>query len=202
MVATFSDTLEGLDGNNKPTSTLQSGRWVANFITLPAHICRNCRLGRPIVLHARIPSSKRISRMIKAILSSRICGLLFLVWISLPSVLGLDPRNGLSYQRTDVDLSKTRESAPTDSRENKCYASHSIGNIPLRSCHGVTKFIREYILARTREKLRSLHFASERRGGRRGLADWLSILKTCVLVLMGSQRLIRHEQSPYSLPNR
>ena len=198
MVATFSDTLEGLDGNNKPTSTLQSGRWVANFITLPAHICRNCRLGRPIVLHARILSSQRISEMIKAILSSRICGLLFLVWISLPSVLGLDPRNGLSYQRTDVDLSKTRESAPTDSRENKCYASHSIGNIPLRSCHGATKFIREYILARTREKLRSLHLASERRGGRRGLADWLICCSKMFNCFKGSRKLIRDSYHPTS----
>ena len=62
-------------------------------------------------------------------------------------------------------------------REDKRYASHSIGNIPLRCCHGVTKFIRELTLARPREKLRSPRLASERRGsGRRGLADWLLLL--------------------------
>ena len=176
MVVIFSDTLEGLDGDNKPTSTLQSGRWAANFTTPLAHIWCNCRSVGPIVLQARTPSSQRISEMIKAILSSRICGPLFLVWFSLPSASRSDPQHGFSYQRTDVDLSKTRESAPTDSREDKRYASHFIGNIPLRCCHGVTKLIREYILARTREKLRSLRLASERRGGRRGLADWLLLL--------------------------
>ena len=115
--------------------------------------------------------------MLEAILSSRICGPLIFSLVFPPVNPQPDPQHGLSYQRTDVDLSKTRESAPTGSREDKWFASHFIGNIPLRSCHGVTKLIREYILARTREKLSSPRLASERRGGRRsGLADWLLLL--------------------------
>ena len=145
-----------------------------------------------------LKNSLLIRKIIKATLPFRVCGLLFLVRFPPLSVSGLDPRNWFSYQRSDVDLSKTRESAPTDSRENKCYASHSIGNIPLRSCHGVTKFIREYILARTREKLRSLHFASERRGGRRGLADWLICFSKMFNCFKGSRKLIRDSYHPTS----
>ena len=126
-----------------------------------------------MVSQAPTLNSKSISEMLEAILSSRICGPLILVWYSLPSFPNQIPSMGFLIKGLTWTSLKPESLHRRISREDKRYASHFIGNIPLRSCNGVMKLIREYILARTREKLRSLHFASERRGGRRGLADWL-----------------------------
>ena len=170
-VATFSDTLEGLDGNNKPTSTLQSGLWVVSFTTHHAHTWGSFASAFSRALSVRTPNSPRIVEMKKATLSFRICGSLCLVWFSPPSVSGLDPQYGFSYQRIEVDLSKTRESAPTGVGKYNEMLPTSSGTYPQCVSHGAMKFVREYILARTGTRLRSPRLVSERRGSRRGLAD-------------------------------
>ena len=105
-----------------------------------------------------------------------------------------------SYQRTDMDHSFTPECP--NSRLRSSMSQHS----PIhRECYrcvcamalwrstGSTSSRRSGLVSAHRD------WVSQRRGGRRGLADWLCSCKICVLVCMGSQRLIRSKRSPYSL---
>ena len=116
-----------------------------------------------------------------------------------PLVLGLATRNGISYQRTGLDHSSfigmskfSVEKFPRD------VLSNASETRPQCVSHGVMKLDRKVLFAKFREGLLLPRLVRARRGGRRGLADWLLYLKNCVLISLGSQRLIRHERSPYS----
>ena len=118
-----------------------------------------------------------ISEMTKAILSSRICGPLILVWYSLPSIPNQIPSMGFLIKGLTWTSLKPESLHRRTGREVKRYASHPSGTfryvvaMASRSSSGSSPS------RGPREKLRSLRLASERRGsGRRGLADWLLLL--------------------------
>ena len=138
------------------------------------------------------------NKMFPGVLLFRACGILVVMVPPFP-VHGLVHRNGFSYQRTGMDHSKTRMSKLSVERFHVDALPFSSGTQPPRESHGVMELDRDNLLATFRLGLRSPRLVSARRGGRRGLADWLCSLKSCVLVCLGSQILICHERSPYSL---
>ena len=131
--------------------------------------------------------------MITVVLPSLACGLLVVCGSPPNPVHGLDHRYGFSYQRTSVDHSNTRMSYLTTVRMFNVVLPISSGTLPQCASHGVMKFDREGILARSGSSLLSPCLVSARRGGRRGLADWLC---SCTIGLFPNQACLWGSYSP------
>ena len=104
-----------------------------------------------------------------------------------------------SYQRTDMDHSFTPECPNSQVRSSmsqhfpihrECY--RCVCAMALWRSTGSTSSRRSGRVSAHRD------WVSRRRGGRRGLADWLLSLKMCYLICLGSPRPIRQVRTLYS----
>ena len=98
-----------------------------NFIILLAHTLCCCKVVGLTVPLVHTQNSKSISEMLEAILSSRICGPLILVWYSLPSFPNQIPSMGFLIKGLTWTSLKPESLHRRTGREVKRYASHPSG---------------------------------------------------------------------------